>query len=709
MAGGTTAKRREALKAVRREINAVADIIEEVTKTLRNPSPVRSLEATLPAGVTPLAALSAGPPAAAAADRPRAREVTVTPLTTQSLPESPASDSPAPGSTFFLAGDCGPSPTAHRPAGGFSWGRRIRVHRPRLPEQVAADAAKLAEQGRLAYSDRWYARSILYYTRAIALNPLPQYYGARALGWLYHPAPVRVMGDNVYALRDAMMAVETSRNDIHNFRSSHRDRHPEAVRFLEAYFVRAKVLKEGQTSTTAWEQCLNDLKVVARQSSKIQHWPGSDPDGWDEKKEDLKEAVIDEWRTRCEERAAMREEEEEDVDEDSEEPEESVVVSTARLRAFLDYVNELKADVSDMIQDEPQSPQGSHCKRAGQNWRTQHVNPDSKCAVAPHDGFVPASVPGLISELDGHGTRLHHNDLMALLVEGRAALKQHENVVFVDPPQGTALHVIGDIHGQYKDLKKLLELTGMPSEDNWLLFNGDFVDRGAHGVDCVVALLLLKVAWPEYVFLARGNHEDRTVNEQYHFLPEVLLAYGSCQIYDMFQEVFNALPLAHIVCGKYCVIHGGLSREKGVTLADLQAIDRDRGVPDADAEDRLDRIFTDLLWSDPTEGTGTETSVRNRGCLFGADVTERFLHDNGWELLIRSHELSQEGYAKTHGDKCVTVFSAPNYCGEEENQAAFMTLRCDREPEFVSFSEAEADDAYAKALPPHPLHFNFPQ
>ena len=33
-------------------------------------------------------------------------------------------------------------------------------------------------------------------------------------------------------------------------------------------------------------------------------------------------------------------------------------------------------------------------------------------------------------------------------------------------------------------------------------------------------------------------------------------------------------------------------------------------------------------------------------------------------MLIRSHEVKEEGYLVEHDGKCITVFSAPNYCDQ---------------------------------------------
>lgn len=58
---------------------------------------------------------------------------------------------------------------------------------------------------------------------------------------------------------------------------------------------------------------------------------------------------------------------------------------------------------------------------------------------------------------------------------------------------------------------------------------------------------------------------------------------------------------------------------------------------------------------------GRSPSKRGVGLQFGPDVTAAFLENNDLQLLIRSHEVKDEGYEVMHGGKCITVFSAPNY------------------------------------------------
>ena len=79
-------------------------------------------------------------------------------------------------------------------------------------------------------------------------------------------------------------------------------------------------------------------------------------------------------------------------------------------------------------------------------------------------------------------------DLLELINIFINILKEEPNIVKVDDP----VTVVGDIHGQFYDFLKLLELGGNPEEIKYL-FLGDFVYRGAFSIECVIFLMALKV------------------------------------------------------------------------------------------------------------------------------------------------------------------------------------------------------------------------
>merc|ERR1712110_1404220 len=135
-------------------------------------------------------------------------------------------------------------------------------------------------------------------------------------------------------------------------------------------------------------------------------------------------------------------------------------------------------------------------------------------------------------------------------------------------------------------------MNGPPSASNRYLFNGDFVDRGAFGIEVVLTLFSWKSLYPEHVHLLRGNHEIRSVNETYGFKDEVGHKYGSDKMFSKINAAFTKLPIGALVKKKIFCVHGGLPRQDGVTIADLREIK-------CDSEPRERTILSDLLWPAP--------------------------------------------------------------------------------------------------------------
>lgn len=93
----------------------------------------------------------------------------------------------------------------------------------------------------------------------------------------------------------------------------------------------------------------------------------------------------------------------------------------------------------------------------------------------------------------------------------------------------------------------------------------------------------------------------------------------------------------------------------------------------------------EALWSDPGPEPGRQPSKRGVGVQFGADVTRAFLEANGLSLLVRSHEVKDEGYEIAHDGYAVTVFSAPRYLDQMDNKGAFIKFDDALTPAFTVF------------------------
>jgi serine/threonine-protein phosphatase 2B catalytic subunit len=91
-------------------------------------------------------------------------------------------------------------------------------------------------------------------------------------------------------------------------------------------------------------------------------------------------------------------------------------------------------------------------------------------------------------------------------------LKKEPNLMQIEEP----VVIVGDVHGQYYDVCHMLEKAGKPGDINYL-FLGDFVDRGIYGTEVLLLLMSLKINYPQNVILLRGNHESRSMTENFTF------------------------------------------------------------------------------------------------------------------------------------------------------------------------------------------------
>ncbi|CAK9050521.1 unnamed protein product [Durusdinium trenchii] len=203
----------------------------------------------------------------------------------------------------------------------------------------------------------------------------------------------------------------------------------------------------------------------------------------------------------------------------------------------------------------------------------------------------------------------------------------------------------------------------------------------------MLILLAFKLALPKHFFLGRGNHEDQQMNYYYGFTGEVLAKPAAEKEVCLCIYVSpRALPLAHVVNEDVFVTHGGLPRINEISLDQIAALDRvQASLVGTWGEQEVREegvIYNDLMWADPHDGSGSIGSQRGGSAkMFGADMTEQFLKRNDLSFIIRSHEVKDEGFEWQQNEKCLTVFSAPQYCDSCNNLGAVVRLHADEADE----------------------------
>ncbi|TNJ29976.1 Serine/threonine-protein phosphatase [Giardia muris] len=306
--------------------------------------------------------------------------------------------------------------------------------------------------------------------------------------------------------------------------------------------------------------------------------------------------------------------------------------------------------------------------------------------------------PQKLLELTWQRKPLAEDDIRELVWRVQAILAQEPNVLNLSGP----INICGDLHGQFYDVVKLFDVGGRidnsaPNQANMTvipfnanskgsvangasakslrtsptpkkyLFLGDYVDRGYFSLETVTLLYLLKLCYPNQIYLIRGNHECRSITQVYGFYEQCQRYYMHSAVWKLFVDSFDYLPIAAVVDNRIFGVHGGLS-PKCPSLDSIRTIQRSLEIPSEGS-------FTDLCWSDPEPKVSMfSPSTRGAGFLFGAQAVEKFNGDNGIEIVTRAHQLAAQGYQWYFNNKCCTCWSCPNYFYKCKNLAAVMEI-----------------------------------
>ncbi|MEM4577019.1 MAG: metallophosphoesterase family protein [Candidatus Nezhaarchaeales archaeon] len=223
--------------------------------------------------------------------------------------------------------------------------------------------------------------------------------------------------------------------------------------------------------------------------------------------------------------------------------------------------------------------------------------------------------------------------------------------------------VIGDIHGDYESLTKII--SGTDLKEAIVVFLGDYVDRGSEAPRVVYEIFNIKLKSPHSVILLMGNHEGPQELPVYpHDFPwHLSRLYGTSwrEIYESIMGCLRNLYACALLEGSLFMVHGGVPTQP-VTIKSL-----------VNAHQNMS-LLEELLWNDPMTINGIGASPRGAGYLFGPDVTEKFLKSLGVRIVIRGHEPCDEGYMVLHNGRLITIFSrkgSPYF----NKQAAYLDIR----------------------------------
>jgi len=170
------------------------------------------------------------------------------------------------------------------------------------------------------------------------------------------------------------------------------------------------------------------------------------------------------------------------------------------------------------------------------------------------------------------------------------------------------------------------------------------------------------------------------MSEGYGFREEILEKTGQSHVYEIFVEMFKTIPISAEINGgklnKYLCMHGGISPQMQ-SKDDINAVDRF-------IEPQPGLVF-DLIWADPFPDSECRNHsygpnlTRDASYFFGLKPVTKLLCEQSYIAIIRAHEVCDNGF-KMHGwvdgapPQVYTIFSAPNYCGNEGNKGAIISI-----------------------------------
>ncbi|VDK88998.1 unnamed protein product [Litomosoides sigmodontis] len=239
------------------------------------------------------------------------------------------------------------------------------------------------------------------------------------------------------------------------------------------------------------------------------------------------------------------------------------------------------------------------------------------------------------------------------------------------------LIVIGNLRGCIHSLLRVFDEFGLPPIKRYL-FLGCYVGCGKQQIEMVVLLTLMKLRWPEHVILLRSSHETMEVintdevpstSRQQHFAEVCQSQFPSqANMYLLFNQMFDVMPIAAILSKHYLCCSGGVSQW-------MTCLDNIRDIPRPIYAKKIKFLeaclVADILHAQPNNSMKKtfEPSSTGISYMFNKRGLQLVLRALKLKALIRNGEKSyghvpdafRIGVIRNFDDDtCYTVISTPN-------------------------------------------------
>lgn len=242
-------------------------------------------------------------------------------------------------------------------------------------------------------------------------------------------------------------------------------------------------------------------------------------------------------------------------------------------------------------------------------------------------------------------------------------IKPFVQKLIVKPNTKIGLH--GDFHG---DVHSMIEYIQRLNQDNYmngfkiidpnfyLIFLGDYEDRGNYGAEVWYTLMRLKIENPNNVIIVRGNHEDINTCYRYGFMQECEKKFQDVNRFRKITRIFDFLPVAlylgsgtDLLLNYILCVHGGIETNFSMSGQEIKFNSKNLLSSNKNSEYQWFKFSPDnqfptdyyigFMWSDFNVNPNTQTHKSGRGTdiySFSKEDTVKFL---------KSHSSKRKYYA----------------------------------------------------------------
>ncbi len=229
-------------------------------------------------------------------------------------------------------------------------------------------------------------------------------------------------------------------------------------------------------------------------------------------------------------------------------------------------------------------------------------------------------------------------------------LVEKEKIIDLDDRQNAVF--IGDTHGDKQASEKIWNhfQEEVKAGETYLVFLGDYVDRGTESRENIDYLLSKKEKAPEGVILLLGNHDAYDLK---NLRPADFWDSLSRDEYEYYKEL-SLLP--------WFAESSGLAASHGC----LPFVENLDGLTQ-DLEDVFEKknkydlpIWVSTSWGDINEKiSGAQTDPLTGRPQFGRDIILKEMQNHDWNVLIRAHQPEVQGWS--FSENVLTIFTSQVY------------------------------------------------